>query len=374
MSLHFFYTSAPGVTVDLGTSVVRLGSITGLTTQAEAGNSPTSSIEVDDPDGSLDFIGLKRFYVTEDACPAGKQMLWNGYLRARRVRRGDAKRPSLRTGAARVWTLDLVDVNSLLDRDIIQGAADAAHGKRPAETDVARITWLIGSSFMNHIKDRGLFLTAYPVNLDANDYRGQYGGDILRDCSVQTGKNFFAYYDEASAQDSLFYGNPNSAVYDSGKILSNVLSYIDNSTTFGLLDDWELTRDPSKVYAGALVPYSGGTTYRYNAAVAAAFYTRDGTAPNANISTLAKAQAAGDRFLADSLTEDDRLIGRVKIPAAHVNDIYAGMIVVFQATHLPGYEFGVTCRAVTRSVAQDEESDQFYNVHLELSPIVVPPC
>jgi len=265
-------------------------------------------------------------------------------------------------------------VNSLLDRDIIQGAADAAHGKRPAETDVARITWLIGSSFMNHIHDNGLFSTANPINMDANDYRGQYGGDVLRDCSVQSGKNFFAYYDEASGQDSLFYDDPNSAAYDSGCTLSNVLADIDNVTTFGLLDDWELVRDPSKVYAGAYLPYSGGSTYRYSAAVAAAFYTRDGTAPNANISTLTAANAAADRFIADSATEDDRLTGRVKIPAAHVNDIYAGMLVTFKASHMPGYETGRKCRVIIRSVAQDEESDQFYNVHFELSPVNLPPA
>jgi hypothetical protein len=123
-----------------------------------------------------------------------------------------------------MWTVDLVDVNSLLDRDIIQGADDAAHGHRAAETDVARITWLLSSSYMSHIHDNGLFSTANPKAMDANDYRGQYGGDVLRDASVQFGKNFFAYYDEASGQDSLFYDDPNSTAYDSGKFLSNVLS------------------------------------------------------------------------------------------------------------------------------------------------------
>ena len=76
MALHFFYSNpttpaGPGWTEDLGTDTVRLGSISGLTTEAELGAVGTCSLLIDDPLAEVGhdadaIVGLKQFRITED--------------------------------------------------------------------------------------------------------------------------------------------------------------------------------------------------------------------------------------------------------------------------------------------------------------------
>lgn len=392
MTLTLEYTSPTtpghaGWVVDLGTTSVRLGSAKGLIQDAEAGTVPISNIVFDDPTGTLGhsadgILGLKGFRVIESAAPAGNQTVFIGYFGTRRYSRGDSSRPSLRTSYARQVDAEVTDLNAIFTFRIIEGAKDAAHGDRPAETDVARITWLIGTVFLPLV-DHGLFSTAAPVTLPAADLRGKTAFDVMRDCATASGKNFFAYYDEASGDLSLFYDflNTPSTSYDSTTKISNVLSEIDttNWTVWYVADDMSptLVRDPSQVYAGTVVSYgSGQSVYVTNPNTSYVYAWRDGAAPASSgiVKTAAEATALGQKYLGNCKEEEDRIINlKCKVPAAHVNDIKVGQRVQVHLTFAPGYDTGWTwVRIVKRTWAQDEETDEFYNLTFEAVGAVNP--
>ena len=275
MALTFTYRSpttpaGPGWTEDLGNQAVRLGDIAGLLTSCELGAAAISSLRIDDPTGTAGhsgdaIVGLKQLSVTESAAPSGNRRVWEGYIADRTYYRGESSSPSLRTGAARIIDMSLVDLNTFLSfRVFLPTDVDATSDfVRPAETDVARVTALLAVDFISStLFDNGLVSSSGPVNMDEVDYTGQRPVDVLNDCAQQSGKNFFVYYDESAGEFSLFYDFNKSPVYPasvSGTTVSNVLA--DVNLSGGLMSgpvwapflDAVLTRDPSRISAGVLI-------------------------------------------------------------------------------------------------------------------------
>lgn len=377
MTLHFVYSqpttpAGPGFSTDLGTSVVRLGSIQGLIAAAESGTVAISSIVLDDPGGTLDIVGLKHFRVTEDAAPNGSNVVWSGFIGRRTIRRGNtSQRPSLRVGTDREWDVELVDVNASLNFRVLSNGSNSdlsISTKRPAETDVARIDWLLSTVYLP-LADGGLIDRSGPVNMDPADLTGRMADDVLRECAQASGKNYWAYYDRTHGSNSLGYLKASGTYggYDSSMRLTNVLADVDQATTFYVLDDWQLVRDPTRVYAGVYLPYTGGAVYKYSYATSYAFGFRDGIWPAAHVTTAAGANTLATHALSISSTEDDRLTCRAKLPAAHVNDAIEGMRVQVNITALPDYTGYMWWRILRRTVAQDETSDDFYNVSYDMT-------
>jgi hypothetical protein len=323
---------------------------------AEEGSVAQSTVLADDPDGDLDITGHRRFRIVEDTATGSNTTIWVGYTAARRYMRGE----STRTGASRAVEVDIVDINSILARRIF----DSTRANRPAETDVARITWLLGTEEAQLIDDDTFFSTSDPVAMDAVDYRGQSVENVLNDCAQQSGKNFFVWYNDDTNEYSLFYDFADSAVYSSPLRLTNVLSEVDNSLTFAISQDTQLQRSPDRVYSGAYLEYDGGVVYEQDTTTANLFARRDAVMPAENVKTAAKATARAQRYLDDMDSEEDVITTTVTLPAAKVNFLMQGMRVRFTATHLYGPD-PVWLRALNRSVRQ--VSEEFYEVKLELS-------
>lgn len=371
-----------GWIVDLGNQAVRLGDETGLITHAELGVVGVSSLRFDDPDGTAGhngdaIVGLKQFSVFESDTFASKNRVWEGYIADRRYYRGSqGVSPSLRTGAARVIDMTLVDLNAFLSfRVFVPTSISSSNAfNRPAETDVARVTALLGVGFLSTtLFDNGLVSTASPVQMDAVDYTGQHAADVLNDCAQQSGKNFFVYYDEAAGQFSLFYDFNDSPVFLADIKVSNVLADVNGSNVFYPMDDAVLTRDPSRVTAGVLIQNGSNSVYQSDVATGYAFLYKDAVANSQNIKTVAQATARATRYLAENSSEDDRITWTCRLPSANVNDWYAGQAGQVKFSHLPGYENYRYVRVLQRTVKQVEKTASLYDVYFEATPMAPAP-
>jgi hypothetical protein len=381
MSLHHIYSNASNSTQDI-TAHVRLYQWS-ATTDAKEGSVAHSTMVVDDPDGILDFVGHRRLYSYEDLAAPSNQVVYNGFIQNQKVSRGP-----YRNGAGRIWTLDLADTNVLLHRRLMNGE-DA---NRPAEDDVPRMEALVGlggntpMTELNTIDDTLYFSGVSPVAMDAVDYRTQpVGTGYIDDCAQASGKNYFAWYREATGQYSFWYDFAESSNFQASIALSNVFSDVDEPNVFAvdLEQQAVLDRDPSRVASGIMLPFDGvavgsntisGTVYVQDQDTTDTFAAIDWLAPSLNVKTKAKALARANRYLADAAEQDNLIHASVKLPAANVNDILAGQSVLARFEHFPGYGDNFhRFRCLSRTVTEiSEDPTRAYRLDLELSPIVVP--
>jgi len=95
-------------------------------------------------------------------------------------------------GTQREWDCSVADLNVLLTDRIIETG-----GKRPAETDIARIDWLLASGYLP-IGDAGFIDRSSPTSMPKADYTGRAPADVLADCSNQSGKTYFVRWEECA--------------------------------------------------------------------------------------------------------------------------------------------------------------------------------
>lgn len=349
---------------------VEIQNETDFSASAALGEADICKVVVDDPNAVWDFAGHRRWYLAEKAI-SSNTLVWTGYIGQQRVHRRNSETGSKITGTGRVWELDLVELNTILSFRIITGS----DGNRAAETAGARLTWLLSSDYLSTVFDNGLVV--YPTTaMDAVDYRGQTAADVLRDLSLATGYNFFAYYDETAAADrrvSLFFDDSNtSTAYTSFIRISNVLSDVEGSpnTTFAPEFDAVLLRDPTDVAAGVYLPYDGGAEYDYELTTSYNFGFRDKAAPSSNVKTAAKAQAIVDRLLAQHDEQDDKVSCSIILPASQLNDIKHGQRMQAKFSHFPApYKDWTWYRVLSKSFSRPENgATDRYVVNLELSP------
>src|SRR5512143_3318227 len=100
------------------------------------------------------------------------------------------------------------------------------------------------------------------------------------------------------------------------------------------MPDVDLLRDPTFTYAGLYEPYENGYVYAENPTTAGTYAWRDGTAPNANVKTAAKANAIATRLLAQDDSEQDRITCRVQLPSTLATGIKAGQRILFKSTFM----------------------------------------
>lgn len=347
---------------DLGNQVVRLGAINGLTTKAEKGTVGTSSIPFDNPAGSLTIEPFRSFLMEEFACSA--PVVYKGYI----TDRSYARTESFRTGAANRIDVSLIDLNAIFSMKLITHST--FHYLRPAETDVARIAWLMAQVLDTIVVyDHGLIDTTNPVNLTKVDYSGQFPLQVMNDCANRSGKNFFLYNDPATGQISLAYFKSSDAVtlFPSTLSISNVKSE-QTATVIAPLMDAKEVRDPSLVYDGVYMPYNGGVVY---VRAAGRFLARDVVGPSANTSDRDRAIELAQRMLDNHDSEQTTVECTLRLPASQVNLLIAGMGVHAKFSHLPDWTAGVDVQVLERTVKQDEESDQYYNVTIRIGLAVL---
>jgi hypothetical protein len=331
----------------------------GWRTTCRLGESASALVMVDDPDGTLTFVPWRRFWITEDEAPTGKRRLWMGYITAVRVRRRDHY-----LGPGRVWELELYDINSILHHRILLPADNA---NRPAETDIQRLDWLLGTNWANGViySDLGLVDRYDAVQMDAHDYTGSYFSDVLADLSNASGKNHFLVYHEEADHRDLFYARNNSDLWDSGVTLTNRPEAANWSTGWIVGHDAEWEADGSRMYTGLWVPYSGGTLYRTRT-LDPGEVPRDGVSPASEVKTQATAQGLADRELAELKYPDEKARCWIWVPRDKATIIRPGQRVQVDLSHLPTTStYG---RVIEHEISQPEQgqSDDYYRVAMEI--------
>lgn len=390
LEAKYFSPTTPGAatfTEDVS-SAIRLGSITGLSGEAELGAVGEGNIVLDDPDSTIGhlsdgIVGLKQFFFNETACPAGNQRLWTGYVADRRYHRGTTEPSgtpsSLILDVAREIDVTLQDVNAFLSFRVFPPTADdpTSDFDRPAETDLQRVAGLLTDvDFLSTtLFDIGYIPTTGGVAMDAKDYTGQRPIDVLNDCAQASGRNFFVLYDETGNQYVLWYDvwttdGSSTLAYDSPLRLMNFDGGADGVTTFAVSPNAVEVKDPSRVIAAIRGTGNGVKGYETKAATADTFAWRDGSPLSAEVTTQAKMDALLTRYLNENDTEDSRISCTVQLPASKVTSIHEGMRLEVYFTHLPSVTGGYTwTRVLQRTIRQDQQTADFYWLDLELSPL-----
>ncbi|MDD5304037.1 MAG: hypothetical protein PHS14_13130 [Elusimicrobia bacterium] len=366
---------------------IRLGSITTVAIEAELGAVGNGNIVLDDPNGTVGhasdgIVGLKQFHMDELACPPGNQRLWTGYVADRRYYRGNQEASgtpsSLITGVARKIDITLVDLNDFLAFRVFAPVATdpTSSFDRPAETTLQRIAALLAVDFLSTtLFDIGYIPATGGVALDANDYTGYRPQDVLNDIAQKNKWNYFVTYDEATNHYVLWmddWKTDGSATktFDSTLQLTNVLSEVDDVTTFRIEPDAVGTLDPSRIVTAEYGTGTGVTGYRTLPSTANTFAWRDGAPVQMDVKSQTKLDAWLDADLVQNSTEDNRISCTVRVPNDKVTAIKAGQRIQCHFTHIPEVQSAMTwCRILQMTIAQAQQTPEFYWLSLELSPI-----
>ena len=345
--------------VDIGNQAVRLGAISsGFISRAEKGTIGSGGLPVDDPGGTLNLVGLQTFTVDETSSSGGTR-LFTGYMQDRTVKRGaGTKSTSLLTTSDRLWDCNIVDLNFIVGMRVFQSA------KRPNESVTARLAWLMGTPQMSLVHDHG-YIGSSGVLIGANDFSGNYPVDVLNDVCNSTGWDYYIFYDQGSGDPTLFCNDATAATRLSTMAISNVLADQSSTVLYPLIDGY-LLRDPARVFSGVLLKYTGGQVYEQRTQTAEDFIARDIVVSTSHVGEKATAITQANQYLTGVSTEFDRISCTLKVPASQVDLIDAGMRINAKFSHLPGYTTGKNMRIALRQVKADEETDQFYNMYLEL--------
>jgi hypothetical protein len=307
---------------------------------------------------SSPIVGWKSLVVEESACSVPR--IWTGYIADRPIQRFEPGTNAL------IWDCNLVDVNTLANNRIITGA----DGKRPAETDLARVSWLLGSSYLDDpaIVDSGFAnVTDNPGNFGEADYRGQSMTAVLNDIAGTSGKLWYIYWDEVADAISLYYDLATATNRTSTLRISNDPADED-ANTFAPLDTPHVRRSPEDIASGVYYTYKGNSIYREEPATATAHIRRDLPYTTDRVGYLATAEEQAAQYLDIHSTEFDVIELDVILPAAKVNLLLEGQRVAIKLQHIAPYHVAlgnVYLRVKQRVVALSEPG--FYHVHLELS-------
>lgn len=316
---------------------VRTGTMALSTQAAEGSVGSAEEFWIDDVPATIAIRGHRKLWVVETEAEedpfAG--VFWAGFTGTRTYSRGKSER----RGAARRIRVQLLDGNSLLGRRILVGA----DCKRPAETDVERLTWLLGTAEMVLVADTTYLSSVDPVDMDAVDYTGQSCLSVIDDCAQQSGKNYWVHHvysgDPSDPVEWAFwYGHDTLTTWASDYGISNTLADAPDEGWYRPHVETDLDRDPTRVVSGIYQTWDGGYEYVQKSSTAERFAPRDASGQGENVKTSAAAIARARRTLNDVDTEQDTIATSILVDAADVNAIVAGHRVPVHMTHLPGYD------------------------------------
>lgn len=333
----------------------------GFVTAAERGAVGSGGVLIDDPASALTINGWQTFTIDDDeAFPEPR--VFTGYI----ADRGIGRQGRMRSGTDRVHDCTVIDQNALLHTKVLH--ANAA--KRGAESDVARIAYLLTSEALSGIVyDEGLNSASNAINFLESDLRRGFADDAISAMCTVAGKNFFVYRDTGTGLPALFYDKDDAAVYSSTLRISNVSTDVDGSVTYAPSRDAVLTRTPENQYGGVSYGWKGAPLFVTSAATIASMgLERDGVFDTDRVGLLATAQSESVRWLNQHAAEVDTIAVTIIVPSAHVNDVYAGQRIQVKFQHLPGYTSFTWTRVRRRSVKP--AAPQFWEMRLEL---YVPP-
>ncbi len=334
-------------------SAVRMDPAWALTECAFRGQVGAAQVTIDDTAGSYTPPGQKAVTVVESS--ASPTRLFTGYVGERKAGRG-----TMQPGE-RQWTTTLEDLNVLLDDRIITGT----DGNRTAETDAARILWLISDAATTGIST-GHIPNTNTVQMDAIDYRGKRPRDVLEDCAQKSGKNFFVYYH--SSGPLLFYDLDTGTNLSSSARISDVTTDVDGTVTFAAKEPG-VTLDPSRVYSRVRLRYKRGSETVTNATTATNYRTREVWRRYKRIKSSARAIEQAQKWLDQAANEQTTVEVGIECDAAYVDDVRAGQRIQIRLTRL-GIAAFAWYRIVTRTVRP--LSDVRYALDLVIADAIRP--
>lgn len=334
-------------------SVIRQDPPWMLTECAFRGQVGASSFTLDDTAGSYTPPGQKAITVAESS--ASPTRMFTGYIAERKVSKGTM------APGQRQWAVTVEDLNVLIDDRVITGT----DGNRGAETDAARILWLISDASMGSVST-GHIPNTNTVQMDAVDYRGKRPRDVLEDCAQKSGKNFFVYYH--STGPLLFYDLDTGTNLSSSLRISDVASDVDDTVTFAAREP-SLALDPSRVYSKVRLRYKRGSSSVTNATTAANYRTREVYKRYKRIKSVTRAAEQAQKWLDQAANEQTTVEVSIDVDAAYVNDLRAGQRVQIKLTRL-GISSFTYYRVVTRTVRP--LSDVRYALDLVIADAIRP--
>jgi hypothetical protein len=212
--------------------------------------------------------------------------------------------------------------------------------------------------------------------MDAHEYHGQNGGDVLRDIATQSGFNFFLRYRESSNDIEMVFRNDQTSGAEDVSATFSISNALADTSESGPIwytnPDAEGDQIPDRVASGYQVSYEGGgDVYATDSAIATAFASIDLVAPSRFIKNAPTALAYAEDLLERFDTEEEyiRNVWVEKLPAANLNDVKVGQLITAKFTHGPGWESFRYCRVVRKLFARPQNTaEEFWRLGLELQP------
>lgn len=322
---------------------------------ARNGEVASGGIDIDSENAG--FYINPHWQVTAQDLAAPSDFFYVGYVGDKTIARGP-----FAIDKDRQFDLDLVDLNTLLIDDIITGAA----GNRPEETDIDRVQWLVGTSFLSGMS--GNIGASFPLTLEAADFRTQTPLQLLQQAAETAGKLFFVYWDHVTDAPKLFYDLATASNFITSSKISTVLSDGSNSLTHHPVKDTLVRNlDGGRIYSEILFKYDGGSVTVNNTAVASNYRARKTVIYDNNVKSSAQATKKATRYITHSASEEDIVTCDVILTGEQIHEFRAGQLMQLKAPHL-GLPSFVDRRIVRRSVRPATETDtDNYRVTLELS-------
>lgn len=372
MAWHLWYANAGGTAIEL-TSYYDARIPWEFTEQAEEGSFGQSEFVFSDPDMVLDIDGHRRFWIIEDASEVTNDVIGAGYILDQEISRGEGDNFE---PLGRAWRVSIADKNALWHRRVMVGTDNA----RKAETDVARMAWLLATSEAYNFDDVSTYVASSSgTAMDKNDYRGQYFDQIMDDCAQASGRNWYAFEaDQGSGRETIaWYNHDTVTAYTSPLFLSNDPNdWTDDALLDGtslvwpISEDTKVKRDPTRIYSGVYLRYDQGrkAIYRRNTTTMAAYATRDYVADYPNTRTKANAITRATRLLAKLNEPDIRIETTVQLPKGKAAMLRAGMRVPFRATHVDEFVDFQWCRVLSCTISP-LQGGEAYRLRLTLAPV-----
>lgn len=332
-----------------------------LVEAAESGAIGQSSLTIDDPNGTINIIGLKRFVATESDC--GDERTLRGYIEERTYERGVSEASN-----SRQIRVTISDLNDLLAQRALVGR-DA---KRPRETVNKRIEWLLGTPELGDLVETSGRVNSSTEMMDKADHRNSYPGDVLAECAQAAGGfNYYVWQDEDGTAKLAFRNDNTSNGNTSVLSISNVSTSI-GSNVFAPMDDATLTRSPENTFSKAILPYARGTVTETRHATASNYQRRDGIAPNSNVKSAERASKLAREFLWEHKAEEDIIECEIEVPGGAVNLVKAGDRIACQFGHFgpEGYAGWTYMRVLEtrKKPLLRDTPPSVYRIGLKLSP------
>lgn len=312
--------------------------------------------------------------LTVDQTASTPARIQTGFIGVAKIKRGQE---DFKIAAARELTIAILDGNDLLRRRLIRGH-DA---NRPAEPYNTRMAWLLSAELsLVDVFDFGRVQTV-DLDLDKADMRAKYPGDVIASMVTKVKFNYYIRWNGDEEAWELVCRDDNQQLDDTWKALTDTCTLsiandgsADGDMIYGPLEEEEqaeLTVDPEDVWSGVDFMHAEGRVYESDDGIAAAYTRRETTSEDSTVNTDATATAAAQVLLEESATPEQSMPLGIRVAAAKVGLIEAGMRIPVLMQHMVPEGWGDPgryARILERTVKQPQNDDNTYDVFMDLVP------